>query len=243
MRPPGLPPLPHPLLRRDLHRPGTGATPAGRRVRIPRHHRPQPERGVRRRAHAGRPGPPVRRAGRTEPGTARGSGSSRAWRRTSWRTAALDYDEALLARLDFVIASIHTRFGMDEEEMTERVLQRPGPSPGDHPRPSHRPPAAVAQSLRASTSTGSSSGRRRTRWPSRSTPIPAGSTSTGATCPGPWRPGVTISIGADAHSLATMKNVELGVAMARKGWLRREDVLNTRPVEGFLEFARKGNRT
>jgi DNA polymerase (family 10) len=35
---------------------------------------------------------------------------------------ALDYDPALLKRFDFVIASIHSRFQMDREAMTERLL-------------------------------------------------------------------------------------------------------------------------
>jgi DNA polymerase (family 10) len=35
----------------------------------------------------------------------------------------LDYDEQLLARFDFVIGSIHSRFKMDRDSMTERVLR------------------------------------------------------------------------------------------------------------------------
>ena len=34
----------------------------------------------------------------------------------------IDFDEAVLARLDFVIASIHSRFNMGEREMTARML-------------------------------------------------------------------------------------------------------------------------
>jgi DNA polymerase (family 10) len=51
--------------------------------------------------------------------------------------------------------------------------------------------------------------------------------------------GVTISIGADAHSVAGMSNVDVGVGIARKGWLEAERVLNTRDVDGFLGHARK----
>jgi DNA polymerase (family 10) len=50
---------------------------------------------------------------------------------------------------------------------------------------------------------------------------------------------VAISIGADAHHLAGIRNVDFGVGIARKGWLTREDVLNTRPVEGFLAHVAK----
>ena len=34
----------------------------------------------------------------------------------------IDYDSKTLATLDFVIASVHSRFGMTEDEMTERIL-------------------------------------------------------------------------------------------------------------------------
>ncbi|MGH7646259.1 MAG: histidinol-phosphatase, partial [Gemmatimonadales bacterium] len=50
--------------------------------------------------------------------------------------------------------------------------------------------------------------------------------------------GVAISIGADAHSLAGMANVAIGVGIARKGWLEARQVLNTRDAEGFLAHAR-----
>ena len=49
--------------------------------------------------------------------------------------------------------------------------------------------------------------------------------------------GVTISIGADAHSVAGIENVEFGVGMARKGWLGPGDVLNAQPVDRFLAHA------
>ena len=56
--------------------------------------------------------------------------------------------------------------------------------------------------------------------------------------------GIPISIGADAHSPAGLANVDYGIGIARKGWLRKEDVLNTRSAEGFLEHVakRRGGR-
>jgi DNA polymerase (family X) len=51
--------------------------------------------------------------------------------------------------------------------------------------------------------------------------------------------GVLISIGADAHSPAGITNVDIGLGIARKGWLEPADVLNTRDAEGFLAFARQ----
>lgn len=50
--------------------------------------------------------------------------------------------------------------------------------------------------------------------------------------------GVTVSIGADAHSVAGMTNVAVGVGIARKGWLEPSQVLNTRDADAFLAFTR-----
>jgi DNA polymerase (family 10) len=51
--------------------------------------------------------------------------------------------------------------------------------------------------------------------------------------------GAMISIGADAHSIPGIANVEFGVGMARKGWLGLDDVLNARSVEDFTAYARR----
>lgn len=50
--------------------------------------------------------------------------------------------------------------------------------------------------------------------------------------------GVLCSINPDAHSTAQLHYLHLGVRLARKGWLSRQDILNTRPlteVEAFLK--------
>jgi DNA polymerase (family 10) len=49
---------------------------------------------------------------------------------------------------------------------------------------------------------------------------------------------VQVSIGADAHSIAGLVHVDFGVAIARKGGLGPDDILNARDVDGFLAFAR-----
>ena len=49
--------------------------------------------------------------------------------------------------------------------------------------------------------------------------------------------GVMISIGADAHNLGGLGNVAYGVGIARKGWLGKAEVLNTRDADGFLAYA------
>jgi DNA polymerase (family 10) len=51
--------------------------------------------------------------------------------------------------------------------------------------------------------------------------------------------GAMISIGADAHNVAGLENVDAGLAMARKAGLGPADILNARPVDDFLSFARR----
>jgi len=155
---------------------------------------------------------------------------------------SLDYGPAVLDRFDFVIASIHTRFGMTEAEMTARVLRAlddPHMTILGHPTGRlllSRDPYAIdlEQVLERAAQRGvavevnADPHRLDLDWRivRRARELGEGG-------------GVPISLGADAHSVAGMTNVALGVAIARKGWLGPDDVLNTRDAEGFLAHARR----
>jgi DNA polymerase (family 10) len=52
------------------------------------------------------------------------------------------------------------------------------------------------------------------------------------------RLGATVAIGPDAHSTRGLDNMEVGVGIARKGWLERGDVLNARSAADVVAFAR-----
>ena len=52
---------------------------------------------------------------------------------------ALDLDEDLLGRLDVVVASVHSKLRMEQQEMTQRMLLAVGIAARRHPRPLHRP--------------------------------------------------------------------------------------------------------
>ena len=47
--------------------------------------------------------------------------------------------------------------------------------------------------------------------------------------------GIKFVVSTDAHSLRNLQNLPYGVAMARRGWLSRDDVLNTLPVLEFMK--------
>lgn len=148
----------------------------------------------------------------------------------------LGYSDAVLDGFDFVIASVHNRFEMNRDQMTERIL-----AVMDHP---------------AVTILGHLTGRlllSREPYQLDHSRIFAKAAAHGVAIEinaDPqrldldWRlvheakrAGVVISVGADAHSAAGLDNVQFGITMARKGWLTAADVLNARPIEGFLQFA------
>lgn len=154
----------------------------------------------------------------------------------------LGYSDALLEGFDFVIASVHNRFEMNRDQMTERIL-----TVMDHP---------------AVTILGHLTGRlllSREPYQLDHARVFAKAAAAGVAIEinaDPqrldldWRlvreaklAGVTISIGADAHSMAGLDNVRFGITMARKGWLTAADVLNARPVADFLEFAAARRRS
>ncbi|MDH7593130.1 MAG: DNA polymerase/3'-5' exonuclease PolX [Methanomicrobiales archaeon] len=50
--------------------------------------------------------------------------------------------------------------------------------------------------------------------------------------------GVHLSIGTDAHSAQELAYMRYGVMVARRGWCRPSDLLNTRDIKELLEFSR-----
>lgn len=54
--------------------------------------------------------------------------------------------------------------------------------------------------------------------------------------------GVRLSIDSDAHSRHHLKYTEFGIAQARRGWARKSDVVNTRPLDEFLSLLKGRSR-
>src|SRR5207237_10405000 len=54
--------------------------------------------------------------------------------------------------------------------------------------------------------------------------------------------GVPIVISSDAHSRAALATLRWGVVVARRAWLRPDDVLNTRPFDAFTSALRRNRR-
>ena len=48
--------------------------------------------------------------------------------------------------------------------------------------------------------------------------------------------GVKLVVDSDAHSPGELKNVQFGIAVARRAWLERKDVANTLPLRDLLRL-------
>jgi DNA polymerase (family 10) len=143
---------------------------------------------------------------------------------------SLDYPDDVLDSFDFVIASVHSRFGMTEEEMTERVVKaisHPAVTILGHPtgrlllsRDSY--PLNLTRVLDAakghhvSIELNANPHRLDLDW---------------RFCKDARDRGVTFSINPDAHSTEGLADTRYGVGIARKGWLTRADVFNTQSAD------------
>jgi DNA polymerase (family 10) len=54
--------------------------------------------------------------------------------------------------------------------------------------------------------------------------------------------GVHIAISSDAHSRNAFAVLKWGVLTARRAWLTRDDVINTRPFDAFRSLLRRNRR-
>lgn len=148
----------------------------------------------------------------------------------------VDYDADVLDRFDFVIGSIHTRYGMNEQQMTDRVLKAlddPHLTILGHPTGrlllAREPyainlPAVIAKAAHVGVAVELNADPHRLDIDWRACRI-------AAEC------GAMVSIGPDAHSPQGFDNLDMGVSIARKGWLTAANVLNTRSVDDVLAFA------
>lgn len=146
----------------------------------------------------------------------------------------LDYPDAVLEKFDVIVASIHARYKMDAAKMTERIttaMRQPVFKIWGHALGrllQRRPPFecdverildVVAESKAAIEINGD---------PYRLDLEPR------------WvrearKRKIKFVISTDAHSVKAMNNVKYGVAMARRGWVTRKEVLNTLNTSAFAK--------
>jgi len=147
--------------------------------------------------------------------------------------------DAALAQLDVVLVAIHGHFGLSEAKQTARVLralERPHVSGLAHPSGrllGEREPYALdfARVLEAASARGCflEVNGQPSRLDLDDLHVKAARDH-----------GVWLAIASDAHSADQLAHLDGGVRQARRGWARREDVINTRPLAGLRPLLRGG---
>jgi DNA polymerase (family 10) len=148
------------------------------------------------------------------------------------RDGAMDISEDALAELDMVIGSVHSFFNLESEEMTDRLLK-----------------ALESPSLRI---LGHVTGRLLLA--RESYPFDFERIASVASAKKVWfeinasperldlpshlvrsakRKGCRFTISTDAHRPSHFANMRYGVVTARRGWLEKDDIINTRPLNEF----------
>ena len=141
----------------------------------------------------------------------------------------LDLPDRVLAELDVVVAAVHSKFGLSRERQTERILRaldNPCVALLAHPLGrliDEREPYDVdmLKIIRKAKARGVH--LELNAHPER---LDLFDTH----CRMARDEGVLVSVNSDAHSVLEFDNLKFGIGQARRGWLEKDDVLNTRPL-------------
>jgi len=147
---------------------------------------------------------------------------------------SLDLPDNVLGELDWVVASAHYKLEQTPAEMTRRLIKairNPNVDVIGHPSGrllGHREPSRFdfAEILRVA-------GEENCALEVDCQPDRLDLTDTA--CMAAKRAGVKIVISSDAHSPRDLDLLEYGINQARRGWVEKDDVLNTRPLKNLRQ--------
>lgn len=154
------------------------------------------------------------------------------------RDGSMDIENDALAELDLVVASVHGYMNIEPAEMTDRLLraiENPHVKILGHPTGRvllHREGYPFDFDQVASAAARHGVALEINASPER---LDLG----GAMIRAAKAKGARFTISTDAHHPKHLANMPYGVVTARRGWLTRDDVLNTLPAAKFLKALRK----
>jgi len=151
------------------------------------------------------------------------------------KNGELDYDDEILKKLDIVTVAVHSGFKMSEKEMTERIitaLNNKYVKIFTHPSGrliNRRNPYQVNMEKIFEVAAKNKIALEIDAFPDRLD-------LTDINVKAAKELGIKITIGTDAHSASQLHYMSLGVAVARRGWAEKEDIINTWEIEKIKEF-------
>lgn len=152
---------------------------------------------------------------------------------------ALDLPDDVLGRLDLVVGAVHSRFNLSKQKQTDRILKAM-----DHPHFSilaH--PSGRLIGRREPYDVDMSRIIRKARERGCFLEVnahPERLDLTDLHCQMAREEGVLLAVNSDAHSTGDLDDRRYGIGQARRGWLQKSDVLNTR---SYAEVTRLLRRT
>ena len=155
------------------------------------------------------------------------------------KDGSLDYEDDLLAELDFVVAAVHTSFGIGEEAMTERMVRainNPHVRTIAHPTGrilNRREPYEVDVSRLIKEAAATNTALELNSYVNRfDLAVPYVREA--------LRAGVIITIDTDAHDETALSFMKYGVSQARRAWAEKKSVINCLPWQEFEAYLKAG---
>ena len=148
---------------------------------------------------------------------------------------SLDCSDELLAQLDWVVASIHTNFNRNNTDRLIKACENPYVHVIGHPTgrllgTRERYEVSMEHLIKAARATGTAleinAQPQRMDLDDRYARMAS-------------ERGVKLVISTDSHSYDQFDFMQLGVAIARRAWCKKKDILNTRSWADLMEFYRK----
>src|SRR5215204_5160503 len=155
------------------------------------------------------------------------------------KDGSLDYEDEVLSTLDFVVASVHTSFGIGEKDMTDRIVRAmnsPYVRTIGHPTGrilNRREPYEVDVSRLIREAAATNTALELNAYVDRlDLAVPYVREAVGA--------GVSITIDTDAHDERALGFMKYGVSQARRAWVEKGSVINCLPALEFEKYLQKG---
>jgi len=157
------------------------------------------------------------------------------------KDGSLDIDKKVLAQLDFVAAAVHSHFNMTRKEMTERIckaIRNPLVDIIFHPTGRlilKRPPYDLDVDKIINEAKNNNTCLEIDAFPDRLDLKDEHIKKA-------IEKGVKLSIDSDSHSINHLNYLKFGIAQARRGWVTKNDIINTKPWPEMLKQLKVNQR-